>query len=1124
MAKIYYWRDVVGDLEPFVKYMTQIEQLLAGDYKALHLERLQGSKKYPAYSIRVNSERGTRLLFTVVDGKICMLEVILGHDYHKSRFLRRGGLLSEALEDEAKATTVAEIEGIVPDSKDTTATEVIPIEFHQQKIICFNSDQEKAIATALPAIVYGQAGSGKTCVALSILSNYVREHRHNNEALPIIYVSQSPPLIKEMRGAWRASTSGDAALEAAVVFKTYEELLEDELLGTGLRCADDTALFNDWCAAQSKKSATKPLLRLSAQEVWQEFRIRSGYSAKGYLELGARQSAMNQEDRETISHLYDAYIAYLLSKNSLSPELHSLTGRQRRYPFVVVDEAQDFSFGALSGLKTLANQDSVVFFLGDHQVLFDGKSRFSYIKSMLANFETGRKIPVVELPGTYRCSAAVIELTNRLIDLKYRVTGGVADKVESTKMTVAEAASHRAGRSTIVNLSDKTALDALKEAAKRPNLAVVTFPEYVDEAKIILETELVFTPKQAKGLEYAKVVVWRPLDCDDCSKACVKLGEAAREENAPTLFRAKNGHGDELLLPYFNEIITAITRAQDEVVVVQNTDYKIQRMYDAFNPAARPILASQPAVRPLSRLEQLTTEAEWVAEVKKLLEHGLDEQALNIYTKTLKHSIAEFDAFNISFRKQQAPTQPLQTPASAVKPAPVTEKKMGIQPPVSASASKKQAFMVDARIQKNVTTLISDFNQKRLSAILAVFDMNAVLLCPIEPGKNLSLIEHILLATENTTTLIRCILNSYEPTLSQPLLNIIKSANRRLPVTERGAISELMLIIEMLSTNTTQSHHGKLTPAQVAAVNGRDDAILLLHKYKVDLNKQSKFSSATEAQMDATPAFIAAQMGHAAIIKALHKCGADLNKTMLDGATPACIAAEMGHTAIIKALHECGADLDQPMPSCGFTPAFIAAQNGHANVIATLHQCKADLDQPALDGATPAYIAAEMGHTAIIKALHECGADLNKPMPSGATPACIAAENGDANVIKALHQCEAKLNQPRSDGATPACIAAQNGHANVITTLHQCGADLNKPMFNGATPACIAAQKGHENVITTLRECGADLSQKMLDASKPAPLATQSSVVPEHQGFFKQTAQEKTVRNPVGSLVFSKPK
>ncbi len=95
MAKIYYWRDVVGDLEPFRAYQDQIDQLLAGDYKALHLERLQGSKKHPVYSIRVNSERGTRLLFTVVDGKICMLEVVLNHDYHKSRFLGRGGLLSE---------------------------------------------------------------------------------------------------------------------------------------------------------------------------------------------------------------------------------------------------------------------------------------------------------------------------------------------------------------------------------------------------------------------------------------------------------------------------------------------------------------------------------------------------------------------------------------------------------------------------------------------------------------------------------------------------------------------------------------------------------------------------------------------------------------------------------------------------------------------------------------------------------------------------------------------------------------------------------------------------------------------------------------------------------------------
>ncbi len=976
---------------------------------------------------------------------------------------------------------MVEIDGFVPVGEDGGHAEAIPIEFHQQKIVCFNNHQENAIATALPAIVYGPAGSGKTCVALSVLSNHVRMHRHDDEVLPVVYVSQSPLLVETMCRAWKASVSGDVELEEAVIFKTYEELLEDELLGTELRGTNnDMALFYDWYfAIQSKKGAAKSQLQLSAPMVWQEFRIRSGYSAQNYLALGARQSAMNPEDRKIISDLYDAYVALLLSKKMLSPELHSLTGMPRRYSLVVVDEAQDFSFGQLCGLKTLADEDNVLFLLGDHQVLFDGKSRFSFIKSMLADFGAGREVPVIQLPGTYRCSAEVIELTNRLIDLKYKITGGVADKVESTKMMIAEAASPRAGRSAVVSLKNKSALDALKEEARRPNVAVVTFPEYIEEAKRALHTELVFTPKQAKGLEYAKVVVWRPLDCDECETACRKLANTTKTEDATTLHRAKKGRDDESLLPYFNEIITAVTRAQDEVVIVQDASHKISRMYEVLNPAKPPTLADQPAPPHLPRVEHLTTEVEWETEVKKLLKRGLHEQAFNIYIKTLKHSKAEFDAFNTSFQEQQARAKPAKLPSSAT-PAPVGEKAQAF---ASAGTGKKPLILVDAKIQQYVTKLIDDFSPKRLAILLASFDMTTVLLCPVRPGENLSLIEYILLRTQNTTALISCILNNYEPSLSPPLIDIIDSTKRRLPVGDRGAIDDLMLVITMLLRSPTQTQCGKLTPAHIAARANRVDIILLLHKYNVDLSKKSTIT-------DVTPALIAARAGYAIIITALHQCGVDFSQPTLTGNTPAFIAAQNGHSNVISALYECGADLNQPLCD-GRTPAFIAAQNDHANVITTLHQCGADLNKPANNDATPAFIAAQMGYANVITALHQCGADLNKPANNCATPAFIAAQMGYANVITALHQCEADLNKPTLDGVTPAIVAAANGHTTVMAALHGCGAELNNAMPDGSTPACIAARMDYADIITTLHRCGADLNKQMIDGATPTYIAAE---------------------------------
>ena len=106
MAPVYFWRDVVAGSELFAPYGIEISQLMAGEYKALSLEKLRAFSHPPIYSIRVND--ATRILFTTYDGKACLLDVVLNHDYEKSRFLKNPAVLAAFL---SKIGTSARVSG-----------------------------------------------------------------------------------------------------------------------------------------------------------------------------------------------------------------------------------------------------------------------------------------------------------------------------------------------------------------------------------------------------------------------------------------------------------------------------------------------------------------------------------------------------------------------------------------------------------------------------------------------------------------------------------------------------------------------------------------------------------------------------------------------------------------------------------------------------------------------------------------------------------------------------------------------------------------------------------------------------------------------------------------------------
>ncbi|KTC66667.1 hypothetical protein Lbir_3216, partial [Legionella birminghamensis] len=96
---------------------------------------------------------------------------------------------------------------------------VTPLSCYNQNFIRLNSEQAKVLQVNLPALVSGPPGSGKSCVAISLIQQVLSRLSQEPDAR-ILYVTQSPELIEAMEKIW-AEISLPEALKRRVEFKTY---------------------------------------------------------------------------------------------------------------------------------------------------------------------------------------------------------------------------------------------------------------------------------------------------------------------------------------------------------------------------------------------------------------------------------------------------------------------------------------------------------------------------------------------------------------------------------------------------------------------------------------------------------------------------------------------------------------------------------------------------------------------------------------------------------------------------------------------------------------------------------------------------------------------------------------
>jgi ankyrin repeat protein len=438
---------------------------------------------------------------------------------------------------------------------------LLTLELHQHQFIQFSEQQEQLFHHQLPLMVSGPAGSGKTCMAMSMISNFVQMDVDPDSPKNIIYVTKSLALASQLERNWQ-QVMPQLPKSIAIQFATYNQLLPAELKLVD----DELACFKEWFKLHGRDFLHP------AELVWHEFRILSGLDDLAqYLGLGKKQNQLLLEaDKRQCYALYAAYQKYLKTSQLCSPSLFKLA-HNPLFDLLVVDEAQDLSYGQLANLNGLAKNASIVYFLGDHQLLFDVKSKLNFIKALY--FNAGKEVSQLVLSQSYRCPPQVVELANCLIQTKYSVTGGLVDPMENFVIDVAKGYKEKPGQVRWLPPEHALLKSEIIPHAENHYFAVIVMDEQcIPEAADFFQCERarVFTPESIKGLEFKMVVVWKPLqslEAKEVNKLLTPVSSDDVKEEAPLIIhRPKSGQANDAYLQFFNRLITAVTRCQESLI------------------------------------------------------------------------------------------------------------------------------------------------------------------------------------------------------------------------------------------------------------------------------------------------------------------------------------------------------------------------------------------------------------------------------------------------------------------------------------------------------------------------------------------------------------------------------
>ncbi|MEQ1813656.1 MAG: hypothetical protein ABL860_04290, partial [Candidatus Nitrotoga sp.] len=200
-------------------YRKVVDAIARDDFRAAQVKKLTSLTHGKFY--RAKLDDADRLLFSLVrhgdEVYALMLEVIINHDYDKSRFLRGAAIDEAKIPDINAAEAVKEAQPVRYLHPEHTAIHLL------DKPISFDDTQEAIYRQPPPLIV---VGSGKAALTLEKLNHAEGE---------VLYVTHSAYLSQNARGLYYANGFEHTGQEAT--FFSYREFVESIRVPVGRKAS-----------------------------------------------------------------------------------------------------------------------------------------------------------------------------------------------------------------------------------------------------------------------------------------------------------------------------------------------------------------------------------------------------------------------------------------------------------------------------------------------------------------------------------------------------------------------------------------------------------------------------------------------------------------------------------------------------------------------------------------------------------------------------------------------------------------------------------------------------------------------------------------------------------------------
>ena len=587
------------------------------DFRAAQVKKLANLHQGKFY--RAKLDGADRLLFSLIrhGDEVCalMLEVILNHDYDRSRFLRGATI------DEAKIPDIDAAEA----KREAQVLRYLHPDHHTihllDKPISFDDAQQAVYREPAPLIVIGSAGSGKTALTLEKLKHAKGE---------VLYVTQSAYLARHARDLYFAQGFEHAEQEA--VFLSYREFVESIHVPSGRE-----ALWRDFAAwfARMRRSFKD----IDPHQAFEEIRgvIAAGaggiLSREAYRALGVRQSIFAEHGRDALYDLFERYRAWLTEAKLFDLNLIAQAWQARaapRYDFVVIDEVQDITTVQLAlVLKTLRKPGQFLLCGDSNQIVHPNFFSWGQVKTLFwADPQLAERQQLRVLSANFRNGRETTRVANQLLKIKQQRFGSI----DRESNFLVRAVGGAAGQVVLMPDQDRVRKDLEQKTRRSTQFAVLVMR---DEDKALarqhFSTPLLFSIHEAKGLEYENIILYRFVSDHrgEFSEIVDGVTRDALVTDTLDYRRAKDKTDKSLEIYKFfvNALYVALTRAiQNLYIVESDTEHAVFGLLELSRSESARIDAKQ------SSLD------EWQSEARKLELQGKLEQAESIRRGILKQT------------------------------------------------------------------------------------------------------------------------------------------------------------------------------------------------------------------------------------------------------------------------------------------------------------------------------------------------------------------------------------------------------------------------------------------------------------------------------------------------------